>query len=516
MSYTDYLQRRELDDHLAFQITEPIKELITSNSEALNAQINALERVEAAQAQAAYEVVCAIQDLQEATESGFRHIGSILEWGFSEVIVQISRTNDLLTDIRNLAENRSLTWAYEQFNRARDRYRRGHFLEALESVDKAINGHGTELGDSTEHRFHYLRGIIRLGSLKNHSSDVVDLAEAEQAFLTSAKYAVHDFPAEAADSLMCAAHAANLLGHYADAAEYAERGLRLRDTAGLRYENARALLQLKKVLEAEEHLQWAIRLDKNLLIKAVGDPAFYAEQKFLEGVMRGLQVELRAMATESEKRVTAELSALNGVNYRSPAVGYVYSMVQMSPLTLSMATIALDRVKQAQSTGGVLDLRNAIEGVFVASSALESGDSDFKYNVTSALSEASRTIQSEAQEKVNQRHTRRAETAELRERMPWIIGIAICLIWGAAGGFGSYLVGAFLGGLAGWAVSAAQEVAARVWADENSSILAKAKKVKTEIDADIQSLENRTAFAVSSRAEEYLPSWASPPMQETS
>lgn len=177
LSYTDYLQRRELDDHLAFQITGSIKELVTQGDSIAHAQISQLQQIEAAQAEttaAVYVVAQAIEDLRHETEQGFRRVGAILEWGFSELIFQQSRTNDLLSDILHALKTPSLTWAYEQFERARDRYRRGHHLEALESLEKAIEGHASELGDKTEHRFHYLRGIIKLGSFQNHEPAVIN------------------------------------------------------------------------------------------------------------------------------------------------------------------------------------------------------------------------------------------------------------------------------------------------------------------------------------------------------
>jgi tetratricopeptide (TPR) repeat protein len=360
MTYTDYLQRRELDRDLAFQISEPIKELITVSEHALSAQISALEGIKAAQAEAAYEVVCAVRDLQEATEQGFRRVGSILEWGFTATLLQLGRISDQLSAIRNLLENPSLTWAYEQFNRARDLYRRGHYPEALESVDRAIHGHANDLGERTEHRFHQLRGVIRLGSFQNNSADVVNLAEAERDFLLASKYAAHDFPCQAADAQLCAAHAANHQGHYREAAAHAEKGLTFGATAGLHYELARSLLQLDRECEAKDHLQNSIRLDRNLLLKASGDPAFRTHPGFIEEAFAELLTELRALAAKAEQLVASEIDQISRVCYSSLMSGQTHRGNDRDYAAAAAARALRQLLRDVRESGGIIDIRDAL------------------------------------------------------------------------------------------------------------------------------------------------------------
>jgi hypothetical protein len=384
MTYTDWLQRREDHDQLAFQITEPIKELITVSDQAFNAQINLLEKIEAAQAQAAYEVVVALRDLQEATEEGFRHVGSILEWGFTEVLVRLGRTNELLSDILATLKTPSATWAYEQFERARDRYRRRHYVEALEALDHAINGHAGYLGEITEYRFHYLRGIIKLGSAQNNSPEIVDASAAEQAFLLAARYSTHDFPTEAANALLCASHASNVQGHYEDAVTHAKKGLDLNETAGLHYELSRALLQLGQEDAAKDHLQWAIRFDKHLLLKAAGDPAFKVQFDFLGRTFTELVDEIREVAEVAASYVDAEKGVINNVHYSSPSTGNRYFLEYRDIETIAY-TNDLQRSLQRGVCTGILDIRLHLERVPVLWNRLGNANEQFLADITRIL-----------------------------------------------------------------------------------------------------------------------------------
>jgi tetratricopeptide (TPR) repeat protein len=363
MTYTDYLQQRELDDQLAIQISKPIKELITAQDRALGAQVTQLKAIEAAQTEAAYKVELSVQDLRLATEEGFRRVGSVLEWGFSSIILQLGRTNDLLKEIRNLVANPSLTWAYEKFNRARDLHRRRHYVDALDSINMAISGHGNELGESTEHRFHFLRGIILLGDQNNTSPEVVNLEEAERAFLVAAKYAAHDLPNEAAQSQLCAARAANLRAHYSDGALHAEKGLQYQETAGLHYELARALLQLGQWDKSKHHLKRAIRLDKRLLLKACGDPALRGDETFLQQAFGELLSELREIADNAARWLAGELERVRMVTYSSPTTGEVIGVDESRYSVFQDAGVWLRDVESIRSTGGIADIREAIEGL---------------------------------------------------------------------------------------------------------------------------------------------------------
>ena len=123
----------------------------------------------------------------------------------------------------------------------------------LRTSGKAIDGHASNLGNKSEYRFHYLRGIIKIGSFKNNSPSIVSLPEAEQSFTQAARYARHDLPKEAANALLFASRSANLQGKYDQAAKYAREGLGYAHFAGLYYELAKSLINLGLAEEAKSN-----------------------------------------------------------------------------------------------------------------------------------------------------------------------------------------------------------------------------------------------------------------------
>jgi len=431
MSYTDYLQRRELDGHLAFQITEPIKELITQGDSIAHAQLSQLQQIETAQAEttaAVYVVAQAVEDLRHETEQGFRRVGAILEWGFSELIFQQSRTNDLLSDILHALKTPSLTWAYEQFERARDRYRRGHYIEALESLDKALEGHANELGDKTEHRFHHLRGTIKLGSFRNHDSDVVNLSEAEESFVKAAHYAKHDYPADAAKALLCAARAANLEGRFDTAKAHAARGLQYAPLAGLHYEFSVAAINLNAIEEAGEHLQSAIRLEKSLLLRAIGDSNFREKNDFLQRNLEALLDQLRAIAQELAKNLKQEIEAMDNTYFESLLIGKSFSLRKISKARRDQISNYCSNMDGNIISGGILDIRSVIEKFGDIITTLQNCDKYFRENISTSVDVALAEKREEERQSIAKILKSKAA---IKDAMPFIVptgGIIIGII----------------------------------------------------------------------------------------
>ncbi|MBV8685387.1 MAG: hypothetical protein JOZ90_01865 [Alphaproteobacteria bacterium] len=419
MTYTDFLQQRELNRELATWVSAPVKSMITTTNEASGAQIRQLERLEEAHREATHEIVWSISDLKKATEDGFSRVGSVLEWGFARVAAELGRTNDHLEKIENLIENPSLTWAYEQFSRARDRLRRGHFAEALDAVDKAINGYGSELGENTEHRFHFLRGVVLLGDSLNNSPDVIDLSAAESAFLASSRYAAHDFPEESANGQLYAAYAANCQGKYTEAAAYARKGLTLHETAGLHYELARAFCALRDLEGAAYHLKWSIRLDRNLLTKAPGDPAFILQTDFVEKVFSELLQEIKEIAFGAHPLIKAEADRMSALYYYSNTFDVSYG-ANSSDSTAINAARSLARRLEESADFGIDDIRIVLEEIPNLWMDLGNWNAKFVENAKVFLSSLLQD--------------RRAAAGEMRdpppasENLPFGVGIAVAAL----------------------------------------------------------------------------------------
>ncbi|MBB5704063.1 tetratricopeptide (TPR) repeat protein [Ochrobactrum daejeonense] len=119
-----------------------------------------------------------------------RSMGATLEWGFRDLLAEHHQMNQTLKDLLKTAKSPSQTWAFEQFDMARDAYARGLDKEALEFINNAINGYQSQTGNRLDHRFHFLKGNILLGNNKHHDPEVVDVKAAKQSFEDAARYAV--------------------------------------------------------------------------------------------------------------------------------------------------------------------------------------------------------------------------------------------------------------------------------------------------------------------------------------
>jgi len=360
MTYTDYLQHRQFHDHMVIALSDERRALITAADRIGNAQIARLEAIEAGQSEAAAAIVMSVSALENATRDGFDRVGSMLDWGFSQLILEAKQSNELLEQIAHAVQQPTRTWAEEWYRHAVDQQRQDLYEEALQSVEWAINGHGSNTGFATDHRYHFLLGIIRLGSPRNHSPRVVDPAQAEEAFFTAARYARRDFPSEAAKALMCAARAAYVQGQFDRAVRHAEEGLQFANFAGLRYELARALLKVDRVADAEQHLQWAIRLDKWLLLKAEGDPGLTRPSGFRERVFKRLLEELRFIAAAVARALEEESAHLSSSTYMSRSTGSRFTLKTLCPGVVLELASARKALEQALS-GGSLDLRKSLE-----------------------------------------------------------------------------------------------------------------------------------------------------------
>jgi hypothetical protein len=149
------------------------------------------------------EVVQAV----EGVRSAIYDVDRTLRWGFSEVLLALGGMNDTLQSLLVAVRTPAQTAAMEQFEVARDCVRKGLFPEALEAIGAALDGNSSSPGYKLEWRFHFLKGTLHLGSFDNHSPEIVDLALAEQCFLTAAKYARADYPRDAARALTAASWA---------------------------------------------------------------------------------------------------------------------------------------------------------------------------------------------------------------------------------------------------------------------------------------------------------------------
>jgi tetratricopeptide (TPR) repeat protein len=183
-------------------------------------------------------------DLQ-TVQSSLTDMSAKFDYGFNQLSVRLGSMNDSLEELKAIAKTPEQTWAFEQFAIARNAAERGLFEEALVYTTRAIEGHQSHTGFMIEHRFHLFLGLLRQGDLLNKSSEVIDLALAEKAFVNAARYARATHKEDAGRSLCYAGHAAIWQGNSPLALKYTDAALELHPSLpGAHYQRARLKFQL--------------------------------------------------------------------------------------------------------------------------------------------------------------------------------------------------------------------------------------------------------------------------------
>lgn len=106
-------------------------------------------------------------------------------------------------------------------------YRKELYEEALEYLDKAINGYKSNAGYKIEYRFYFLKGVIYLGSFKNNSPKIINLHKSEECFLNAFRYSKSDYPDRASKSLLNAGWAAYCQGEMKRAIQHTQQSIKL-------------------------------------------------------------------------------------------------------------------------------------------------------------------------------------------------------------------------------------------------------------------------------------------------
>jgi tetratricopeptide (TPR) repeat protein len=272
ITYRDYLQNAEFvkditdsSAEVQYTISEKSREMIATNTQLQERGFALLESIDDTLKDGFEMVGYKLDDVSDEV----RGLGAKLDWGFSQMISEIGRVNDTLTELLAIAKTPAQTWAYNQFEIGRDAMRQELYAEALESISRAANGFGDQTGYKLEYRFHYNLGILYLGSVKNTDPTILDLAKAEQAFLLSARYAKADFPLEASVSFTAAGWAAYCQGKMKEAENYTQQALQIDS------KNCEAFFKLAKIQMhtdrpdvAISNLRKAIELDSNYMVIA--------------------------------------------------------------------------------------------------------------------------------------------------------------------------------------------------------------------------------------------------------
>ena len=355
ITYVDYLQARQFEDSIRFGIREQTKNLIASSTQLAKEGIRKAEQTREAIDKGFTLLSRDLDALKDTLRDGIRELNSTFEWGFSEVLLSLGSLNDTLAELVRVAKTPAQTWAFEQYDIARDEFRRGLYPEALESVCRAIQGYGANPGYKSEFRFHFLLGTIRLGSFANNSEGIVHLAEAETAFRNASRYGQLDHPKDASLALLGAGRAAYANKRIGEAQSYLESALKLDDSSELRFQLSKTLCAGKDWREASKHLSKAIALDRAYAIKAAGDADFQDWSKNLDDLLLHLRNAAKISYDELLVRYEAMYQELKQLGVEK------YAMTSFGQDGLSLVEGKLHDAQRAAESNTYFGYREAID-----------------------------------------------------------------------------------------------------------------------------------------------------------
>jgi len=303
LRYQDYLQAKSFEDSLRGEISSASRSIIATNKELSRDHISVLESMSSAVTGGFDRLSFDMRALSDVVAE----LNSTFEWGFSEVLTMLGGLNDSLRELIKVAKTPAQTWAYEQFEIARDAFRQELYDDAIQYLNRAIGGHGDHTGYNLEYRFHYLLGTIRVGSFKNHSDQIVDPSQAEQAFLNAARYARHDHPKEAARSYLGAGWAAYCQGNMQDAERHTRDAMASDDSLGeAHFQLAKIQMHNGNPKAALIPLRTAITLDRGYTLKACTDGDFTRYQQKVDSLIETLRQEVMQTAQRSLDQIESD------------------------------------------------------------------------------------------------------------------------------------------------------------------------------------------------------------------
>lgn len=218
-------------------------------------------------------------------------LGARFEWGMSNLLAEMGGMKDSLDSLIQISRTPVQTWAYNQFEIARDAFRQGLYLEALESVQTAINGNAASPGYKLEWRFHNMKGLIQLG-FYGCDPDLINVSEAEKSFLLAARYAKVDSPSDSSRALLSASWCAYTQKKLPEALDYSRQASVLDPSlAEAFFQMAKVGMALGQVNDALPMLRGAIRRDDGYVIKAAADSDFNRHNDELVTFFQALQNE---------------------------------------------------------------------------------------------------------------------------------------------------------------------------------------------------------------------------------
>jgi tetratricopeptide (TPR) repeat protein len=286
-SYFGFLQAQTTVTQISGEVTSGIREMIATK-EQLNRYHVALMK----SAKDGFEVLS-----YDSRHTGYAlvSVNESLKQGFAEIVSS-------LDELKQIGRSPSFTWAMEQYVVAKQAFLADCHEEAFTHIGWALNGNANNGGFDLDFRFHFLHGLIRMGTLKQPVESIVNLAAAETAFLLSAKYAESRTQAVAM-GFRCAGWAAYCQGNLEDAIAYSRKAVQYDPKlAEAHFQLAKVYVRMGRSEEAARPLRNAICLDFVYAVKSAIDPDFQRDQDALGNIFGSIRTELREESERFDSR----------------------------------------------------------------------------------------------------------------------------------------------------------------------------------------------------------------------
>ncbi|MFA7281122.1 MAG: hypothetical protein WC100_13615 [Sterolibacterium sp.] len=312
LSYGDFLRIKQPEGTLRFGIDNQFKDRVATSLQ-LSEHGFTLSLTNPEQG---YTLLSQAMPAMEADLDADAAAGGKLHWGYIDGLIAQSQINFQLNELVQQNKTAGSKWAYEQFEQGCAQFRQQLYKDAFQSISRAIDGTGSDKGNKTEFRFHFLMGLLRLGSYRSTSPDLVNPPLAQHGFLTAARCAAATHPAEAGHAMICAGRAALVAGDLEDAISHTRKGLStLPGHAAGMYQLGRALFLKGARREATERLVDAILLDVERALHAIGDPDFVAAKDFLDSVLQQALERYELRYTQVGERYQRALKTLRDFSF---------------------------------------------------------------------------------------------------------------------------------------------------------------------------------------------------------
>jgi len=278
-TWSQYVSRKTVTDDLVDGIGTELKRVLFKGRMPIGGMMVGIDRMNDG-----------IKDVERAINS----IGATFEWGMSSLLAEIGGMKDSLDSLIQTSRTPVQTWAYNQFEIARDAFRQGLYLEALESLETAIVGNATSPGYKLEWRFHHMKGVIQLGFF-GCDPDLINVPEAEKSFLLAARYAKVDSPSDSARALLSASWCAYTQKKLPEALEHSKQASVLDPSLSEAFfQMAKVGMALGQVGDALPVLRGVIEKDDGYIIKASSDSDFNMHRDELLAFFEALRIEAQS------------------------------------------------------------------------------------------------------------------------------------------------------------------------------------------------------------------------------